>query len=165
MMKAGLLQLPLVCFPPPRLLLPKYLEKQKLCVCVCNAALPRRGLWRPVAQVASGVHLAGHNPSGWAERQAGGSYVTQALPSHTWPPPGRFSKSFFTLHLGRALTVRQTGSFKPHFAGHQEGVTRWTSPCQAPGEAMHSEHWNPDVKVPSPLLGEFFPFRSGKLVC
>lgn len=33
MMKAGLLQLPLVCFPPLHLLLAKYLEKQKLCVC------------------------------------------------------------------------------------------------------------------------------------
>ena len=89
MMKAGLLQLPLVCFPPTRLLLPKYSEKQNLCVC---AMQPSHGgdsdsqwlRWPAGSTWLGTTHLDGLKGRQGQPRDTGSALAHVATAWETW---------------------------------------------------------------------------------
>lgn len=161
MMKAGLLQLPLICFPPPGLLLPKYLEKQNLCVCAMQPSHGRDSDSQWLRWPAGSTWLGTAHRDGLEGRQGAATWhrlcprtcghclgdLANPFPPCTSEEPCQWDRQ-----LASGLTLQVTRQRWPdgrHLA-------------QAPGEA--TTQWTLGPKVPPPLLGEFFPFRSGKLV-
>lgn len=161
--EAGLLQLPLVCFHP-YICCWQNIWKSKSCVCVqCSpptvGTLIASGSGGQRVHLAGLAHLDGLKSRQGAPRILGSALAHVATAWETWQSP--FSPCTSEEPDSETDRQLQASLCRSPGRGDQMDITFPRLLVRPP----HIEDWFRADKFPSSLLGEFFPFRSGKLVC